>query len=306
MPSRFFIRTNIVVPEKIAYLFNEKFDPYRYNDDDIWDEMDRRDIEVSAYFDNIDEDEVETLDMFLNKSSEQEKHGWYLQAKICNHSWEFENNALYSCLEKSHGAVSVIHFFIERFFKNHNVLLNGTIIGVNGTYPMGYVYNVKNNIISLDKDATLEIIHSLDGKDKSDREKYTDEFFNEYVQNHNEHNQKEHNEEQHNQEEHNEEHQEEQHKQHSEEHNEEHNEEQHKQHSEEQHNVVAEHIEHIEESIRRREESIRQREEAFRQRQIELKKRQIALKEKEMDKKEKEMTRLEEEMTRLEEMYENV
>jgi hypothetical protein len=179
MVSSFIILTNIQVPTHIAKSFNENFSPYKYNSENIYEDMEKYDISVSSYFDTVllhkdGAGGVKSLDIFLEKEC---------SSCIDYHNWMFdENNTLWDCCEKFHGAISVLEFFIERFFKPHSVLLNGTIMAVNTECPMGYVYHIKDNVISLDESLTrkmlLELEEECSKEEKHYQEKDYDYYFN--------------------------------------------------------------------------------------------------------------------------------
>ena len=179
MVSSFIILTNIQVPTDIAKSFNEKFNPYKYNAEDINEDMEKYDISVSSYFDTVllhkdGGGGVKSLDIFLEKE-------WL--SSIDYHNWEFdENNTLRDCCEKFHGAISVLEFFIERFFKPRSALLNGTIMAINTEFPMGYVYHIKDNVISLDEKLTRKFLTEIelecDKEEKHYKEKDYDYYFN--------------------------------------------------------------------------------------------------------------------------------
>jgi hypothetical protein len=196
MVSSFLILTNIRIPKNIAKIFNKEFNPCKYTSKKIIKDMEKYNISISSYFDSViihkdGEGGLKSLDIFLEKGEM-----WPLF--IEHNNWAFnENNTLFDWCEKFHGAISVLEFFIERFFKPQSILLNGTIIGINTDLPMGYVYNVRDNVISMDQTFTRKILEELDIKCKEeeqyyeqskydyefDRDDFLDKYFQEYIKN---------------------------------------------------------------------------------------------------------------------------
>jgi hypothetical protein len=195
MASSFIIVTNIQVPKKIAKIFNEKFNPWKdYDIENIYEDIEKYDISLSSYFDNVlihkyGTAGVKSLDLFLENG-----HNW---SPCINHNnWVFNNNnILCDSYEKFYGAITVLDFFIERFFKN-NFLLNGTIMAINTESPMAYVYNVKDNVITLDEAITRDILkelevecneeskhYRLDDYYNFNRQEFLNKHFNKYVNN---------------------------------------------------------------------------------------------------------------------------
>jgi hypothetical protein len=143
MVSSFLIRTNITVPVDVAEEFNNLGE-----DDPITD----TDLTTPDYFDtHTDDDALPRLDPPI------------VSETVYYDSWEIDvdSGLLYDACEKFHGALRVLHYRIETFFEPRGIKLNGTIVGVNDEHPMCYVYNVINNVIKLDVDATLASLESL-------------------------------------------------------------------------------------------------------------------------------------------------
>jgi hypothetical protein len=178
MVSSFIIVTNIQVPDKIAEIFNEKFNPWGYYDiKNIYEDIEKYNISLSSYFDSEILYKgvvggVSSLDLFLKKG-----HNWY--PLIEHNNWLFKNNILWDSCEKFHGAISVLEFFIKRFFKN-NFLLNGTIMAVNSEFQIAYVYNVKDNVISLDETLTRDILKELEIECNKESKHYYKEDYDYY------------------------------------------------------------------------------------------------------------------------------
>lgn len=148
MVSSFVIITNIKVDKETAEEFNE------ISSDAIDSEITSK---LPAYFDSS---EFDNLDYFL--SHKNLPNGIWLE----DHNWYFCKNykgeyVLIDNCEKFHGAISYLYYFIETFFEPKGIKLNGTVVGVNTDMPIAYIYNISNNIISLNETDTRKVIRSL-------------------------------------------------------------------------------------------------------------------------------------------------
>lgn len=155
----FFIKTNIKVDASTASDFNMIVDNFLFEDLDLSELSD-----IPSYFDSYTENKDINLDDFLKNKDKS-------VPILSDQHWRFGiDNILYSKSnnDKFNGAISCLDFFIKRFFEPRGVKLNGSIIGVSKDSSMIYVYNVKNNIISLDENTTRFLIEKYKKLEKND------------------------------------------------------------------------------------------------------------------------------------------
>lgn len=146
MVSSYNIFTNISIPLEYVKLFNKfstNLQPYLLSES----------IKVKSYFDTgYYPGCIETLDKWLNNEISLPEE------PLCNYSnnWEANevNGVLFDNCEKFHGSVRVLHYMIENFFNTYNIKLNGIIIGINTEYNHLFIYEVANNVISLNEPLT--------------------------------------------------------------------------------------------------------------------------------------------------------
>jgi hypothetical protein len=149
MVSSFLIETSIHVSKRVAREFNEAY-PEGFSPKNI------QDIVPTYYDSGYWEAGIKSLNDFL--AGKYGKEG-PLCDQVRSNNWSFTaDGRLFDNCEKFHGAISMLHYFIDTFFAPRNVLLDGTIVGVNTEYALVYVYHVKDNVITLDEEATREYI----------------------------------------------------------------------------------------------------------------------------------------------------
>ncbi len=135
MVSSFIIKTTIRLDPRFRKEFQRWAENYAY-----------RSAKAPAYFDQG----FYTLPENYEVSGEEDVAwiGWDID----------ESGLLISECDKFHGAITVLHYCITHFFAPRSVMLNGTIVGINTDYAMAYVYNVADNVISMDVKNTSQIL----------------------------------------------------------------------------------------------------------------------------------------------------
>ena len=153
MVSSFIISTNIKVSKQIADLFNQ----IREIDVESIDESEFSSIPV--YFDQgyMNDVDSEFFEKWIASSSHHGSFHPYCQNWVFN-----DDNVLVDECEKFHGAIGMLHYFINTFFEPRGVKLNGTVVGANDSNVVAYVYNVKDNVITMDIDATRVLVQKCD------------------------------------------------------------------------------------------------------------------------------------------------
>jgi hypothetical protein len=148
MVSSFIIETSISVSQKVAKHFNEMVETF---------DVKKAIHQVPSYFDQAWlEDGEDILDYFLS----QERELSPLSIIVRDNNWRFSSDSgnLYDAFEKFHGSISMLHYFIDTYFEPLGIKLNGTVVGVNTSRAIAFVYRVQDNIITLDEEKTREYL----------------------------------------------------------------------------------------------------------------------------------------------------
>jgi hypothetical protein len=146
MVSSYNIFTNISIPLKYVKLFNKfstNLTPYLLSES----------TKVKSYYDSgYYPGGVQTLDKWLNNELSQPEES----LKNYSNNWEAneETGVLFDNCEKFHGSVRVLHYIIDNFFKIYDIKLNGNIIGINTEYNHLFIYEVVDNVITLNEPLT--------------------------------------------------------------------------------------------------------------------------------------------------------
>lgn len=146
MVSSYNIFTTISIPLEYVKLFNKfstNLQPYLLSES----------VKVKSYYDiGYYPGGIETLDKWLNNELSQDEES----LKNYSNNWEANEvtGVLYDNCEKFHGSVRVLQYMIDNFFNIYDIKLNGTIVGINTEYNHLFIYDVVDNIISLNEPLT--------------------------------------------------------------------------------------------------------------------------------------------------------
>jgi hypothetical protein len=146
MVSSYNIFTNISIPIEYRKLFNKfsiNFRPYLLSES----------VKTKSYYDSgYYPGGIETLGKWLNNEISLPEE----PLKNYSNNWEAneKTGVLFDNCEKFHGSVRVLHYMIDNFFNIYNIKLNGIIIGINTEYNHLFIYNVVDNVITLNEPLT--------------------------------------------------------------------------------------------------------------------------------------------------------
>ena len=175
MVSSYTIFTSISIPLEYVKLFNKfsiNFQPYLLSES----------FKIKSYYDTgYYPGGIETLDKWLNNELCQPEE----PLNSYSNNWEANevNGVLFDNCEKFHGSVRVLDYMIDNFFNTYDIKLNGIIIGVNTEYNHLFIYNVVDNVITLNEPLTRKFTieceellfdncSGYDGDSKSDKMMY--------------------------------------------------------------------------------------------------------------------------------------
>lgn len=151
MVSSYNIFTTISIPLKYVNLFNKyssNFHPYLMSES----------IKTKSYYDaGYYPGGIKTFEDWLSgKLSSNEE-----PLKSYSNNWEAHeaSGILFDNGEKFHGSVRVLDYMIKDFFNTYNIKLNGTVVGVNTEYNHLFVYEVVDNVITLNENLTRKYIN---------------------------------------------------------------------------------------------------------------------------------------------------
>ena len=78
-----------------------------------------------------------------------------LHTLIKTNEWSIDESGKFFVKTNSfHGAVSMMSYIIDTFCTPRDIILDGTIVGVNAVYPLVYVYRISENDIEIDVEST--------------------------------------------------------------------------------------------------------------------------------------------------------